>query len=469
MKRFALILVIFPFQIFANSNFIVGCWIGKIDVVQQILAIKICFNLDSNQNLIGKIDIPQQNAYQLGLSNIQSYKDSIYFDLIINVVNVAKFAGKIFYPFTDTSKIIGTFRQMSFVGNFDLEKYFYEDSENEEEFKGFQEDVEVFNQDIKLSGTFERPQEAKKCPVVILITGSGPQNRDEEIFGFKVFKDLSQQLLKLGFATLRMDDRGVGGSTTSVGKSSTTFDFASDVEQMINYLKTRADVDTNKIGLLGHSEGAIVSFIVASKRKDVKFIISVAGPMIRGDSIILEQIRLQMQQQNAPDSLIIETLSDQMEIYHIIRKSKDYERAKEILLKQAKKQMEFYPEEMTTQITTRFIERNIQNQLEKMRSDWFTTFIDIDPLEFLREIDCPVLLIFGEKDQQVPPKINISRLSRNIKKKNITIKTIPSANHLFQKCKTGQIFEYAILPKKFAPGFIETISDWLKTVAWKQK
>ncbi|MGB9912442.1 MAG: alpha/beta hydrolase family protein [Candidatus Kapaibacteriota bacterium] len=460
MKKIIILLLLIPIYLYSQDNSLIGCWVGKIDILRQELAIKICFELDSTKNLTGKIDIPSQNAFNLNLTNIVQKKDSISFDLAINLMNIAKFDGKIFSPNTDKASISGSFRQMGMVGRFELDKYFVE-PEEEVAFPAHEEEVEIQNNGIKLAGTFLRPIEHKKYPAIIFITGSGIQNRDEEIYGFKIFKKIAEALVKIGFATLRMDDRGIGGSTTTLGKSSTTFDFASDAEQMIKYLKGRDDVDTNHIGILGHSEGAIVAFIVASKDKSVDFVVSIAGPTIRGDSLILEQIKIQMKKQNSPDSLVAEVLQDQREIYDIIRKTHNYEKAKEILRKQAKRQMEYFPEEFSSQVSTTLIERNIQMQIESLRSEWFTTFINLDPISYLKQIQCPLLFVYAEKDQQVPPEINIKHLQKHIKKKNFTIKTISSANHLFQKCKTGQIYEYAILPKKFAPNFLETIQEWL--------
>ncbi|MCX7909164.1 MAG: alpha/beta hydrolase [Ignavibacteria bacterium] len=464
MRKYFVLLVLFQLNVFASETQFLGCWIGKIDIIQQVLAIKICFSLDSNSNYVGKIDIPQQNAFGLSLSNIEAKRDSIKFDLIVNVMNIAKFHGKLVNANTESAKIVGTFRQMGLVGKFEVEKSFANDEEPEEDTTiCYEEEVEIHSGGVKLAGTFSRPIDLNKYPVVIFITGSGLQNRDEEIYGFKIFKKISDELIKIGIATLRMDDRGVGGSTTIPGTSPTTFDFANDVEQMINYLKTRKDIDTGKICLLGHSEGAIVAFIVGSRNPNIRCIISIAGPTIRGDSLILEQILLEMKNQNVPDSLIQETIQDQMEIYNIVRKTQDYERAKEILRKQAKKQLEFYPEEISSQVSNILIERNIQMQIESIRSEWFRTFIDINPIDFLSKIKCPTLLIFAEKDQQVPLESNISKFRKHIKKKNFTVAVIPNANHLFQKCKTGQVFEYGILPKKFAPNFIETISNWLRS------
>jgi pimeloyl-ACP methyl ester carboxylesterase len=463
-----IILMLISANLFASEKNFVGCWIGKIDILRQVLAIKICFDVDSSKKLTGKIDIPQQNAYGLKLSNISCSKDSIWFDLIANVMNVAKFSGRISNPGTEKAFISGSFRQMGMVGTFELEPFIEEQEDTLQSIPIHEEEVAIRNGEVQLAGTFTRLSEQKKYPVVIFISGSGKQDRDENIFGFKIFKMISDRLVRNGYATLRMDDRGTGGSTEIPGTSETIFDFASDIEAAIEFLKTRDDVDTTAIGLLGHSEGAIVAFVVASQRKDIGFVISMAGPTVRGDSLIVEQIRIQMLGQNAPDSLIQETLNQQREIYNIVRNNGDFERARQILLQQAKKQLEFYPEEISSQISKTMIERNIQLQLESMRSDWFRTFIDTDPLIYIEKVQCPILFLFGELDTQVPAKLNAERINHLRKKPGIKIKIVPKANHLFQKARTGYTYEYPILPKKFAQGFFESIEMWMKSIT-KQK
>ncbi len=461
MKKIVFFLFVIAFPVLANPKNYIGCWIGKIDILQQTLAIKVCFEVDTANKLAGKIDIPQQNAYGLNLANINFSKDSIYFDLIANVMNVAKFSGKIYNPQTEKAKISGTFRQMGMVGTFELEPFVEEKDDTSQSFSFFEEEVTIQNAKGQLAGTFSRPPEIKKYPTIIFISGSGKQDRDETIFGFKIFKLISDHLVQKGYATFRIDDRGVGNSTEIPDISETIFDYASDIDSAISYLKTRDDVDSSTIGLLGHSEGGMVAFVVASRRNDVAFVISLAGPTIRGDSLILEQIRIQMQSQNTPDSLIQQTLQEQREIYKILRSNEDYEKIREIILKQAKKQLEYYPKEISSQISNTLIERNVQLQVESARSNWFRTFIDIDPLNYIQKVKCPVLLLFGELDKQVPAKINTERLKSLKNKKNISLKIIPQANHLFQKAKTGQLYEYGILPKRLAYGFLETMTSWL--------
>jgi len=464
MKTKIFFLLLISANLLASEKNFLGCWIGKIDILHQVLAIKICFDVDSSKKLTGKIDIPQQNLYGLKLSNVNCSKDSISFDLIANIMNVAKFSGRISNPGTEKAIIAGSYRQMGMVGTFELEPFIEESEDTSQVIPIYEEEVTIRNGEIQLAGTFSRLTEQKRYPVVIFITGSGKQDRDENIFGFKIFKVISDKLVKNGYATLRLDDRGVGGSTEIPGISETIFDFASDIEAAIMFLKEREDVDTTAIGLLGHSEGAIVAFVIASKHKDIAFLISMAGPTLRGDSLIIEQIRLQMVEQNAPDSLIQETLSQQREIYNIIRNNGDFERARQILYQQAKKQLEYFPEEISSQITKTMIERNIQLQLESIRSDWFRTFIDTDPLVYIEKVQCPILFLFGELDTQVPAKLNSERIKHLRKNPKVKIKIVPKANHLFQKAKTGYPYEYAILPKKFTQGFFESIEIWLKSI-----
>ncbi len=463
MKFIAILFFVVHLTSYSSDLNLLGCWVGKITVLNKQIAIKSCFDLDTNNKIFGRIDIPQQNAFNLDLSNIRVEKDSCYFDLIVNVMNTAKFSGKLKYRDTDSAKIIGEFRQMGIVGGFELEKYIVEEVEQKDSTsKFYEEEIVVRNGEIQLAGTFARPPEKKAYPTIIFVTGSGPQNRNEEVFGFEIFKKISDELVRCGFATIRTDDRGVGGSTEKPEGGSTTFDFASDILSIKNFLKTRKDVDTSRIGIIGHSEGALAAFIAGAESSDFAFIVSLAGPIIRGDTLIAEQIQILMKNENIPDSIIEETLSDQYLIYSIIRENKNLDIARKIMMKQAKTQMELYPEEMKAQVTDKLIERNIEMQLENLRSNWFRQFIEIDPLDYIEKTRCPILFVFGGNDQQVPSKIMLNRLEPIAKNRQFTVEVFPDANHLFQKSKTGAISEYGILPRKFTEGFLEFLCSWLK-------
>ncbi len=440
-----------------------GCWQGAINAIQKI-PIKICFERNENK-ISGIIDIPMQNAKGLKLSNISFGDDTCHFDLIVSPQNIAKFSGKMIKTEDGTYKIAGDFFQLGIKGTFELEPYTEPKTETQTYEAYYEEEVEILNGGIKLAGTFTRPKQMGRYPTLIFVTGSGKQDRDEEVFGFKIFKHLSDSLVKYGFATLRTDDRGIGGSTDLIEKTTTTFDVADDILAIQRFLKDRNDVDTNNIGILGHSEGAISALIAVSKNSKFKFAVCMAGPVIRGDSLIIEQLRLMLKNENVPEELAREVISQQNEIFDIVRKNQGWERAKEILMNQAKKQLEQLPEDTRRQISNTLIERNIQLQLESLKSDWFRTFIDLKPIEFLEKTNCPVLFIFAERDQQVPAEINTNQLNNLLKKKkNISVFTVAEANHLFQPCKTGSTSEYGSLPNEFVKDFIPKLRSWLSKV-----
>lgn len=464
-KNFTLLIILtLPLFLFSKQMKLDGCWVGNIKVFSQMLSVKVCFENDSNNQITGFIDIPQQNSFNLKLSKVNFTTDSCYFELVVSPLNVAYFRGRFFNQGTDSVKVLGTFSQMGIIGSFELDRYFEEYETKKVQIPIYEEEVVVFADNVKLGGTFSRPKEKKRYPAIIFISGSGLQNRDEEIFGFKVFHKISDYLVLNGFATLRMDDRGVGSSTDVIGEGSSTLDFADDVLYLINFLKTRDDVDTTKIGLLGHSEGSIVAFISASTSKEIAFIISLSVPIIRGDSLILEQIKIAMKSQNVPDSVYNQAISDQMEIFEIVKKDGDFNQIRKILWRQARNQLEIYPENIRSQISEQLIQKNIQLQLENLKTKWFKTFITLDPMDYLSKVECPVLLLFGGKDTQVPSELMVAKLKKihALKGKSFTIKVFPEANHLFQKAKSGLPSEYGILPKQFVSGFLETIVEWLK-------
>lgn len=469
MRKFFFIIsffIYFPSSASLNNFNIVGCWVGIIKIYSQEISIKVCFEEDSLLGLRGNIDIPQQNAFDLKLDQIKINNDSCAFQLVISPLNIAQFRGRVFYERTDSAKILGTFSQMGIFGFFELVNYCNEKPEETTQVSFHEEEIQVDCNKVMLGGTFSRPPELKKYPVVIFISGSGPQNRDEEIFGFKIFRKISDFLVLNGFATLRMDDRGVGLSTDIPKEGSSTLDYSNDVLYLINYLKTRSDIDTNHIGLLGHSEGAIAAFIAAVNSKDISFIISIGGPTIPGDSLILEQIKITMKNHNVPDSIFYHTIADQNKIYQIVRKNLDFQEIRKILMQHAIRELQIYPENIRSQIPEQLIERNIQQQMENMKTKWFRTFIDIDPMECISKLNCPVLFLFGGKDTQVPAEIMLLKLKDVVREKDklFTIKVFFDANHLFQKAIQGSVAEYGILPKRFVPGFLEFIVDWLNIV-----
>ncbi len=315
---------------------------------------------------------------------------------------------------------------------------------------------------IKLAGTLTLPKDIKKPPIAILISGSGPQNRDEELMNHKPFLILADYLTSNGIAVLRYDDRGIAESEGDF-KTATSFDFATDVEAAIEYLKTRADIDTSKIGLIGHSEGGLIAPIVASKNKDVAFIISLAGTGVDGREVILAQAWEIAKQMGALETTLKfnDTLSKIA--YNIIKTETETDTA-QIKLKIATN-LKAYKKDIASSPYAFYINDQVIGKFTNIgANNWFTTFIRTNPQDYYSKTTCPVLAINGSKDLQVLPKLNLAGIKQALKNANnndVTIKELEGLNHLFQTSETGNPNEYGKIEETFSPIALEIIKDWI--------
>ena len=299
-------------------------------------------------------------------------------------------------------------------------------------------------------------------PVVILITGSGPQNRDEELLGHKPFLIISDYLTKNEIAVLRYDDRGVGQSTGDFN-TATSADFATDVESAIAYLKTRKEINKNKIGLIGHSEGGLIAPIVASKSKDVNFIVLLAGTGIQGDKLLLLQQELIAKANGVSEAEIEKTIQNNSKVIEMVVKSNDNQKLKTDLTKLINELLENEP---NTEIPNGMSkEEFVSMQVNEISTPWMVYFMKFNPVITLEKVKCPVLAVNGEKDLQVPPKENLTAIKNALKKggnKNVTTIEFPNLNHLFQECETGSPNEYATIEQTISPIVLKEITRWIK-------
>ncbi len=299
-----------------------------------------------------------------------------------------------------------------------------------------------------------------------MITGSGPQNRDEELFGFKPFKIIADYLTRNGIAVLRYDDRGVGGSTGKNVSEYTSEDFADDVLEAVKFLKTRSDINPEQIGLMGHSEGGIVAPLAASKSNDIAFIVLMAGTGVKGIDIIKEQSILIMRADNTPEDAIKSNDELLSKLYSILTTNGDMETLRPELEKEIEKSYNDMPDEQKKTITDKneYIKSMADMQFKQLGSPWMRYFLTYDPAIALEKVTCPVLGLFGELDLQVPPSQSKEPMENALKKsgnKDFKIVVMPKANHLFQSSSTGSPSEYAKLPKEFIPEFLPTVKDWI--------
>ncbi|MEG0849226.1 MAG: alpha/beta hydrolase, partial [Flavobacterium sp.] len=315
----------------------------------------------------------------------------------------------------------------------------------------YTEEVKFENKtdNVVLAGTLSLPKKEGNFPAVILITGSGRQNRDEELLGHKPFLVLADYLTKKGIAVLRFDDRGAGESTGDFSKAS-TIDFSKDVQAGVDYLKTRKEIDKKKIGLIGHSEGGLIAPIIAGNSKDIDFIVLLAGPGLRGDVLLLLQTELIERQSGVSNEEIKKRQEILKGAYDLVVASSAND--------------ENFKNSVSTYFNSKFDENQAKAATNQITSNWWYTFIKMDPVVALAKVKCPVLALNGSKDLQVPAEVNLQVIEKTLAKagnKKVTAKILPNLNHLFQECKTGSPDEYEKIEQTFSPIALEEISSWV--------
>lgn len=462
-----LTLIFFPLNIFAQSEKdLTGIWEGNL-VINPSVELPIVFKFERNDEGVYycKMDSPSQGAKDIPTESVTLIDDSIIVD--VKVV-AGSYVGKIDW---EKSEIIGKWNQggQSFdliINKVEKATTLNRPQEPKEPFPYNSEDIYFVNKidGIKLAGTLTYPKNGKSFPAVVLISGSGPQNRNEELLGHKPFLVLADHLTRNGYAVLRFDDRGVGESEGDF-KAATSEDFAKDVLAAVEFLKTREEINQNKIGLMGHSEGGVIAPMAAVQNEKIAFIVLLAGTGLVGEEILYLQSRLIEEASGTPEEEIMKSLNFSSKIYQIIKTSDE--------LSDSEKQIKdlFWKEyaEMTDEEKERIgdPESFLQMQIRLVLTPWFKYFLTYDPAPALEKVKCPVLAIIGEKDLQVPPKQNLPAIESALKKggnKNYTIKELPGLNHLFQTAETGSPLEYGKIEETISPVALQTITDWLNEV-----
>ena len=329
----------------------------------------------------------------------------------------------------------------------------------EEPFGYASEEIEFENKeaDVKLQGTLTLPELKAKVPAVVLLTGSGQQGRDQEFAGHKPFWVIADYLTKNGIAVIRMDDRGKGGSTGDFN-TSTTGDFAKDALAAVNYLKNRKEIDENQIGLIGHSEGGATAVIAASQSDDVKFMISLSGGIVNFGDIHIHQISDRLRSQNIAEENIELEMEWRSKLNDIAREPTDSAIA-------AQNMWTAYKALTEKDIKTmNWPEGRMNHMVSQLLSPWWRYSISLDVISLYMGLDCPALLLFGEKDVQATAKDNMPLIEAAVnanEKTNIDIQLISGVNHLYQTAETGSEYEYVQIEETFSPEVLNLMSDWI--------
>lgn len=436
----------------AKPSDIDGAWLGTLEASGGI-KLRVVFHIANTENgLVATLDSLDQGLTGIPVNKVT--REGTLLKIEIEKIR-GGFEGKIS---ADLNSIDGTWKQggeMPLVLRrmTDKDKAESEPRRPQNPTRPYpyrDEDVSYENkvQNVTLAATLTVPPGKGPFPAVLLITGSGPQDRDESLLGHKPFLVLSDYLTRKGIVVLRADDRGTAKSTGVFGKA-TTADFATDAEAGIAYLKTRPEVDPHKIGLIGHSEGGLIAPMIAARNADVAFIVMMAGSGVPGDEILVEQTQAIAESSGKSHADAVKAAAREREILTLIETEKD----EAVLEKELKEKM-----------TGHVPDGQIEGAIRTLTSPWFRYFLTYDPGTALRKVTCPVLAIIGEKDVQVPVKQNLPAIRAALEQagnKHFEVDELPGLNHLFQTAKTGSPTEYAQIEETISPVALEKISAWI--------
>ena len=436
--KVALIISMLSCGIATFAGDFVGHWKGK------VANVPIVFHIANDSIWSATLDSPMQGAMGIKCGKVDVNGDSVTIDM---PALRADFKGVIA---KDDKSITGTFTQgislpLTLSRTTADAVVYNRPQEPQPPFVYNSHDVTFQNGDITLAGTLTTPFWGTRHKAVVLVSGSGSQNRDEELFGHKPFAVIADYLTRHGIAVLRYDDRGVGGSSKG-SKDDTTLDLATDAMAAVDYLKSRKDIDTTHIGIVGHSEGGLIAVINAAQHpQDVNFIVTLAGPYVSGRDILVRQ-----------NQLIAETMGQSLddsqlkhidEIFETIYNSTDTEQL-------AVRLTEILKSDSTNK------QQDIETTVRVMTSPWYVAFVKLDPTQYLSQVKCPVFAANGTWDYQVDAMQNLAMAQKMIPQ--ATIKQYEGLNHMFQPSSSRQAsMNYGAIETTISEQVLKDMVEWI--------
>ncbi len=439
---------------------LVGTWSGKLTVGNG-MSLRVVFHITAKDDgtLGGTLDSPDQGATGIPLTEVTRTDAKVH---IGSAAVHGTFDGTLS---KDHASVAGTWTQPGGSLPLTLERGAAAPAparpqEPKPPFPYRSEEVHIAEpgSSVVLAGTLTLPKGPGPFPAAVLVTGSGPQDRNETILGHKPFLVLADYLTRHGIAVLRYDDRGVAGSTGDFS-AATSKDFATDALAAVSFLHSHAEIAPDKIGIIGHSEGGLIAPMAAVHSPEVAFIVLLAGPGVPGSEIIEEQGELIGRAMGTPENILALNKRTQARLAKIVADEPDPAIAAPKLRAVLEAARDSLPPDAREQAT-----RSLDTSAKEVNSPWFRFFLSYDPRPTLEKVKVPVLAIGGSKDLQVPAKQNLAEIAKALHEggdKDVTTVLLPGLNHLFQKAETGAPSEYAQIPETMDPSALSTVTDWI--------
>ena len=459
------LLALLPFLAFSQT--ISGNWYGLLDAMGTELTIVLHLSQAEDGSLNGTMDIPDQDVYGLEIDELSLEDRTFRFEMTD--------LGATYQGTLSSLGLKGDFSQAGFdfplnFSKAELTRTGLKAREQDPQDFPYQRETVSFPggaEDVTIAGEFTWPADKTPKAALILVSGSGGQDRNCELgraINHRPFLVLSDYFTRAGYAVLRYDDRGIAESTGDYA-AATTADFAKDALAAANYLRSRPELEGTQVGMAGHSEGGLIAPMVAAQDPEaLDFLILLAAPALSGDSIVLEQSRRIQQLMGAPPVLVERNLSPLRSAYQYIRNHPELDRASldsglvDIFIRS----IDDLPIPLQNSITDR--EGFARQQMGDLSNPWLRFFLSSNPSEYLSKVTVPVLALNGELDPQIVAQDNLRVIASSVGSNGneaVTIVPLPGLNHLFQKATTGIPAEYGTIEETFSPTAMRIIVSWL--------
>lgn len=447
----------------AAAQSVTGRWAGKLQVTGGQLTLVLRIQEGEGGKLSAFLDSPDQGAYDIPC-------DSVVYSAPHLKVIMGAIGGQYEATLEDNS-LRGQFTQggasspLVLTPSAEEDRSMLHPQEPKKPYPYLAEEVRFVNptDGDTLAGTLTMPTTPGPHRAVVMITGSGPQSRDEPVMNHRPFLVWADALTRLGIAVLRYDDRGVGASTGNFNEARTA-DLARDVEAAVDYLRSRKEIDNQRIGLIGHSEGGMIAPIVAvSRPKDVSFIVLLAAPGLRGDSILVMQNEIISRRSHTPDSIREATAQLNRSLFALLVPPTTDEEALRQSLAEVLRGA-FFDGPLAPPMPHEQIELAINQEMEMLTAPWMRDFLRYDPAPMLSRVQCPVLAVQGSEDVQVPAAANLPIVEKALTlhgNKEVTVKEFPGLNHMLQHCQTCLPDEYGEIRETVSPEVLQFVGEWI--------